>query len=117
MLQIFEKIPISLYRIQSGYNIKIMLREFEAQRKQKRTSYDVKLEEGFVLPRSLHSSPPATNGLSLLTHSNTLKDVIKTWKRKDKAILRLDQGLSLPHFSLKRINRNNLIYFIFFEFF
>jgi len=43
-----DKVPVDLARVQSGRNVR--LRDYETQKALKRFSYDLKLQDGLVMP-------------------------------------------------------------------
>ena len=44
----YDHVPVELARVQSGTNVR--LRDYEQQKARKRFSYDLKLQDGLVLP-------------------------------------------------------------------
>ncbi|KAF0852195.1 conserved uncharacterized mitochondrial protein [Andalucia godoyi] len=96
----FNVVPQLLLRMQSGKAVR--LRDFAAQQKLGRTSFDVKLQDDGLV----HPIPPSTtefvrpNGMSLRPPGGNFQETLETFQ-KPPIIFRLVEGTPLPaHFTL-----------------
>ncbi|KAJ7334241.1 hypothetical protein DFH08DRAFT_880601 [Mycena albidolilacea] len=89
-----DVVPVELARVQSGRNVR--LRDYETQVKLKRFSYDLKLQDGKVLPaKSDNFIGP--NGCSLREPlSPTFQEVVRNFRGSDIVISVLAKDTPLP---------------------
>ncbi|KAG5638123.1 hypothetical protein H0H81_001726 [Sphagnurus paluster] len=89
-----EKVPVDLARVQSGRNVK--LRDYETQVKLKRFSYDLKLQDGKVLPAE-GDNFIGPNGCSLREPlSPTFQEVVRNFRGTNIIISVIPEGTPLP---------------------
>ena len=90
----FQKIPITLYRIQP--RLPVSLRDYDTQMAKGRTSYDLKLNKDDGLVHPAHGDEwIGPNGMSLRPGNDTMLNIIKNWKG-DTQVYRLQEGTRLP---------------------
>ncbi|KAG5641115.1 hypothetical protein DXG03_005978 [Asterophora parasitica] len=89
-----EKVPVDLARVQSGKNVK--LRDYETQKSLKRFSYDLKLQDGIVLPAE-GPNFIGPNGCSLREPlSPTFQEVVRNFRGSDIIVSVIPEGTPLP---------------------
>lgn len=89
----FQKLPITLYRIQP--KLPVNLRDYDSQMSRGRTSYDLKIhQDGNVHPAEgdVWIGP---NGMSLRPGNETMLNIIKQW-RGETMVYRMSEGMELP---------------------
>lgn len=90
----YLQLPKTLFRIQHSKTVK--LRSHEEQVRLGRTSFDLKLENGLVLPRQPNSTFLGPNGMSLRPAGPKMFDILNTFQGKNVLVFRLHEGLVLP---------------------
>ncbi|KAG6916843.1 hypothetical protein DXG01_005142 [Tephrocybe rancida] len=89
-----DKVPVDLARVQSGRNVK--LRDYETQVKLKRFSYDLKLQDGKVLPAE-GPNFIGPNGCSLREPlSPTFQEVVRNFRGSNIIISVIPEGTPIP---------------------
>ncbi|KAF8064051.1 hypothetical protein FPV67DRAFT_1628977 [Lyophyllum atratum] len=89
-----DKVPVDLARVQSGRNVK--LRDYATQLKLKRFSYDLKLQDGNVLPAE-GDNFIGPNGCSLREPlSPTFQEVVRNFRGANIIISVIPEGTPLP---------------------
>ena len=92
MVTRFVQLPRTLYRIQP--KLQVSLRSFEAQQAKKRTSYDLKLHDGLVLPAQ-GDTFIGPNGMSLRPMGPKMVEILKGFKGNPR-VYALLEGMTLP---------------------
>lgn len=88
----YTRLPITLYRIQG--RLPVRLRDYETQMEKGRTSFDLKLHDGKVLPmEGLTFHTP--NGMSLRPGNDKMREVLENFKG-DPTVYRMHEGMELP---------------------
>ncbi|KAG6833155.1 hypothetical protein H0H87_010542 [Tephrocybe sp. NHM501043] len=89
-----DKVPFELARVQSGTHVK--LRDYETQVKLKRFSYDLKLQDGKVLPAD-GPNFIGPNGCSLREPlSPTFQEVVRNFRGSNIIISVIPEGTPIP---------------------
>mmetsp|Transcript_18707 Transcript_18707/g.26193 ORF Transcript_18707/g.26193 Transcript_18707/m.26193 type:complete len:169 (+) Transcript_18707:18-524(+) len=88
----FDHIPIELYRIQTG--VKVNLRDYDVQKKAGRTSFDVVLKNGLVLP-SEGDFFMGPNGMSLRPGGFNMGEIVANFKGAHR-IIEIPKDIKLP---------------------
>ncbi|KAG6840941.1 hypothetical protein C0991_003125 [Blastosporella zonata] len=89
-----DKVPFELARVQSGSNVR--LRDYETQVKLKRFSYDLKLQDGMVLPAD-GPNFIGPNGCSLREPlSPTFQEVVRNFRGSNIIISVIPEGTPIP---------------------
>jgi hypothetical protein len=90
----FKKIPVTLYRLQSGLPTK--LRDYDVQMAAGRQSYDLKRnpDDGLVHP-AVGDTWIGPNGMSLRPATENMLHIAKNY-RGNVTVFRLQEGLALP---------------------
>lgn len=89
----FLKVPTHLYRIQG--RLPVYLRDFEFQRQQGRTSFDLKLHGGLVKPIIPGTAFETPNGMSLRPLGTSMLNILQNF-RGNPMIYCLHEGIDLP---------------------
>lgn len=92
-MPLYRTVPLTLFRIQT--RLPVSLRSFQSQQALGRTSYDLKLHEGLVMPMPEGSPFHTPNGMSLRPRGSALEKILAGYKGKP-SIYRLQEGLVLP---------------------
>ncbi|KAI8913717.1 hypothetical protein BC831DRAFT_489973 [Entophlyctis helioformis] len=90
----YKVVPVTLYRIQNGENVR--LREHSEQKRLGRISFDYKLQpDGLVHPKKgpLFEDP---NGMSTRAVGPVLQEFIRTFRSKWPVVYEIPKGLELP---------------------
>jgi hypothetical protein len=89
----YHRLPITLYRIQP--KLPVGLRDFAIQQQLGRTSFDLKVHDGFVKPLSDSSKFTTPNGMSLRPVGENMLKILSAFKG-EPLVYRLHEGLELP---------------------
>lgn len=92
-MQRITQLPLTLYRIQP--RLPVNLRSFDKQMALGRSSFDLKLHDGLVLPVAQGTSFKTPNGMSLRPSSDTMRSILSSF-RGEPTIYTLLTGLKLP---------------------
>ncbi|KAH8921659.1 hypothetical protein BT69DRAFT_1264196 [Atractiella rhizophila] len=90
----YDHVPVQLARVQSGK--KVSLRDYETQRAAGRHSYDLKMQDGKVIPAEgdFFLRP---NGCSLRPPSSpTFQEVVRNFRGRSIHVFLLEKGTPLP---------------------
>ncbi|KAI8820478.1 uncharacterized protein EV422DRAFT_496888 [Fimicolochytrium jonesii] len=87
-------VPVDLFRINASE--KVILRDYTAQKKLKRTSYDLHIhEDGLVYPKD-GPNFEGPNGASVRPNGAFLQEVVRGFRGKNTTIWRIPAGTDLP---------------------
>ena len=75
---------------------KVILRDFESQKKLGRSSYDLVLKDGLVHPAPPTGNFEGPNGASVRPNSPFMQEVVRGFKGKSVVIYLLKEGTPLP---------------------
>lgn len=89
----FQKLPITLYRIQPG--LPVSLRDFDTQQAKGRESYDLKIHSDNLVHPAQGDEWIGPNGMSLRPGNDTMLNILRNW-RGDTRVYRMSEGLQLP---------------------
>ncbi|KAI9012994.1 hypothetical protein BC832DRAFT_548542 [Gaertneriomyces semiglobifer] len=90
----YRVVPVDLFRINA--TDKVVLRDYEAQRKMKRTSYDLHVkEDGLVHPKD-GPNFEGPNGASVRPNGAFLQELIRGFRGRRTTIYRIPEGTELP---------------------
>jgi hypothetical protein len=89
----YTKTPIDLFRVNSTE--KVVLRDYETQKKLGRYSYDLHLVDGKVLPKD-GPNFEAPNGASMRPNGAFFQEVVRNFRGKDITIYLVPEGTQLP---------------------
>lgn len=92
-MQGYTRLPVTLYRIQNGFAVK--LRDYESQLLRNRTSFDLKLHNGLVLPVKPGSPFTTPNGMSWRPAGPKMLSILSGFVG-NPTIFRMHEGLLLP---------------------
>lgn len=90
----YDKIYRDLFRVNA--TSKVVLRDWHAQNKLGRSSYDLKVHEDGLVHPAASENFEGPNGASLRPNSPFLQEVIRGFKGKGVSIYRLKEGTPLP---------------------
>lgn len=88
----YTQLPLTLYRIQP--TLRVALRDYDTQVAKGRTSFDLKLHDGLVLPMT-GDTFHTPNGMSLRPNSPKMLDILSKFKGSP-LIFSLLEGMVLP---------------------
>ncbi len=80
----FRVIPLTLYRVQA--KLPVSLRDYDTQRALNRSSFDLKLHNGLVLP-AVGDTFTGPNGMSLRPKGQVMEDLVRGFKVPEHALL------------------------------
>jgi hypothetical protein len=89
----FTRLPITLYRVQA--KLPVSLRSFQDQVAKGRSSFDLTLQNGLVLPVKEGSAFEGPNGMSLRPSGANMTRILREFKGTPM-VFRLHEGLLLP---------------------
>jgi hypothetical protein len=88
----FRVVPVDLYRLQTGWNVK--LREFHAQKAKQKASFDYKQNaEGKIEP-TVGDFFKGPNGMSLRPAGPNLTNIATSYNAKN--VYRIPEGVEIP---------------------
>eukprot|EP00300_Choanocystis_sp_HF-7_P033531 c45891_g1_i1.p1 GENE.c45891_g1_i1~~c45891_g1_i1.p1 ORF type:complete len:166 (+),score=33.38 c45891_g1_i1:29-499(+) len=88
----FTRLPVTLYRIQA--RLPVALRDYQSQTAKGRTSYDLTLHNGLVLPAQ-GDTWIGPNGMSLRPRTEKMISILREFKG-EPTIYALLEGMRLP---------------------
>ena len=88
----YQVLPKALYRIQGKLPVK--LRDYDTQMAKGRTSYDLKLHNGKVMPAE-GDEWIGPNGMSLRPPTDTMLGILDDWRKGEPTIFRFYEGMRL----------------------
>jgi len=89
----FPRVPLTIYRIQA--NLPVRLRDYDSQMALGRTSFDLKLHNGLVLPMPLESEFHTPNGMSLRPAGENMRQILENFRGSPR-IYRFQEYMALP---------------------
>ena len=93
-MQRFVRFPVTLYRIQAKPTVS--LRDYDTQISKNRTSFDLKVHEGFVNPIPEGSEFHTPNGMSLRPLSPKMIDILKNFNGQNVKVYRCQEATKVP---------------------
>eukprot|EP00474_Spongospora_subterranea_P010321 CRZ10779.1 hypothetical protein [Spongospora subterranea] len=89
----YTSVPITLYRIQ--LRLPVSLRDHAVQVARNRTSFDLKLHDGLVMPMPPNSPFHTPNGMSVRPVGPNMISILENFKGEPR-VYRLQQNTKLP---------------------
>lgn len=89
----YRQLPLTLFRIQP--RLPVALRDYDTQMAKGRTSFDLKLHNGSVMPVKEGSAFEGPNGMSLRPRGDKMTSILQGYKGSPR-VYSMHEGLTLP---------------------